>query len=102
MIVVSMNDFLGNPAQYVEQAHHTAVLIENKGSDPIKLSVRKSFFHIITRIFSAKARRTARDRKDIEYINANAERLNREAEENLEFQADLWEKKALRIALAIE
>ena len=59
-----MNDFLGNPAQYVEQAHHTAVLIENKGSDPIKLSVHKSIFHIITRTFSAKARRAERDRKD--------------------------------------
>ena len=91
MIVVSMNDFLGNPAQYVEKAHHTAVLIENAGSDPIKLSVRKSFFPMIARIFSAKARRAERDRKDIEYINANAERLNKEAEENLEFQADLWE-----------
>ena len=92
MIVVSMNDFLGNPAQYVEKAHHTAVLIENTGSDPIKLSVRKSILPKIARIFSAKARRAARDRKDIEYINANAERLNREAEENLEFQADLWEE----------
>ena len=91
MIVVSMNDFLGNPAQYVEKAHHTAVLIDNTGSDPIKLSVRKSFFSKIVSLFSAKARKAARDRKDIEYINANAERLNKEAEENLEFQADFWE-----------
>lgn len=91
MIVVSMNDFLGNPAQYVEKAHHTAVLIENTGSDPIKLSVRKSIFPMISKFFNAKARRATRNRKDIEYINANAERLNREAEENLEFQADFWE-----------
>ncbi len=91
MIVVSMNDFLGNPAQYVEKAHHTAILIENTGSDPIKLSVRKSIFPMISRFFSAKARRAARDRRDIKFIKENAERLNKEAEENLEFQADFWE-----------
>ena len=91
MIVVSMNDFLGNPAQYVEEAQHTSVLIENSGANPIMLSVRKSFFSIFSRIFSVKGRRAARDRRVIEYINANAERLNKEAEENLEFQADLWE-----------
>ena len=86
-----MNDFLGNPAQYVEKAHHTAVLIENTGSDPVKLSVSKSFFSRVVSLFSAKVRKAEKDRKVIEYINANAERLNREAEENLEFQADLWE-----------
>ena len=86
-----MNDFLGNPAQYVEQAHHTSVLIENTGSDPIKLSVRKPFFTLFAGIFSSKVRRATRDKRDIECIDANAERLNREAEENLEFQADIWE-----------
>lgn len=91
MLVVSMNDFLGNPAQYVEKAHHTPILIENAGSDPIKLTVRKSIFPKIARFFSTKARKAERDRRDIEYINANAERLNKEAEENLEFQADMWE-----------
>ena len=91
MIVVSMNDFLGNPAQYVEKAHHTAVLIENTGSDPIKLSVRKSFFSIFVKLFNQKIRKAESARRDIEYINANAERLNKEAEENLEFQADFWE-----------
>lgn len=91
MVVVSMNDFLGNPAQYVEKAHHTAVLIENAGSDPIKLSVRKSFFPKIAKFFSTKTRKSARDRKDIEYINANAGRMNAEMAETLEFQADIWE-----------
>lgn len=91
MIVISMNDFLGNPAQYVEKAHHTAVLIENTGSDPIKLSVRKSFFSIFVKLFNQKIRKAESTRRDIEYINANAERLNKEAEENLEFQADFWE-----------
>lgn len=91
MIVVSMNDFLVNPAQYVEKAHHTSVLIENTGSDPIKLSVRKSFVSMIVRIFSIKARRVARDKREIELINSNAERMQKESEENLEFQADLWE-----------
>ena len=33
----------------------------------------------------------ARAERDIAWINANAERLNAEAEETLEFQADIWE-----------
>ena len=51
-------------------------------------ALQKSFSKVY---HSAKARRAERDRKAIEYINANAERLNRESEENLEFQADLLE-----------
>ena len=35
--------------------------------------------------------KAARDRRDIAWINANAERLNAEVEETLEFQADIWE-----------
>ena len=35
--------------------------------------------------------KAARDRRDIEIINANAAYLNAGAEENLEFQADIWE-----------
>ena len=38
-----------------------------------------------------EAARAARDRHDMEWINANAERLNAEVEETLEFQADIWE-----------
>ena len=37
------------------------------------------------------AARAERDRCDIAWINANAERLNAEVEETLEFQADIWE-----------
>jgi DNA-damage-inducible protein J len=37
------------------------------------------------------AEREARDRRDIELINAHADRINAGAEENLEFQADIWE-----------
>ena len=37
------------------------------------------------------AARAERDRRDIEIINANAAYLNAGAEENLEFQADIWE-----------
>ncbi|MBD5437844.1 MAG: hypothetical protein K2I95_05240 [Treponemataceae bacterium] len=40
--------------------------------------------------FSA-ASREERDLHDIEWINANADRLNAEVEESLEFQADIWE-----------
>ena len=32
----------------------------------------------------------ARAERDIAWINANAERLNAEVEETLEFQADIW------------
>ena len=35
--------------------------------------------------------KAARDRHDIAWINANAERLNAEVEETLEFQTDIWE-----------
>lgn len=91
MIVVSMNDFLGNPAQYVEKAQYTSVLIKNEGADPIKLSVRKSILSIIFRLFNKKARRSARDKKDLEYINANSDRMNSEMSDTLEFQADIWE-----------
>ena len=35
--------------------------------------------------------KAARDRHDIAWINANADRLNAEVEETLEFQADIWE-----------
>lgn len=91
MIVVSMNDFLGNPAQYVEKAHYTSVLIENEGSDPIKLSVRKSIFSIFAKLFKTKTNKIERSKKDIEYINANAKRMNAEMAETLEFQTDIWE-----------
>lgn len=60
--------------------------------NPIKTSVCKSFSSKIARIFSVKARRTARDKKDIEYINANADRMNAEMAETLEFQADIYQK----------
>ena len=36
------------------------------------------------------AARAERDRRDIAWIYANAERLNAEVEETLEFQADIW------------
>ena len=39
------------------------------------------------------AARAERDRRDIAWINANAERLNAEVEETLEFQADIWENE---------
>ena len=41
----------------------------------------------------ADAHREVRDRHDVEWINANAERLNAEVEETLEFQADIWENE---------
>lgn len=91
MIVISMSDFLGNPKQYVEQAHHTAVLIENAGEN-VKLSpVKPHFLTSILNLFSVKHRRAERDRHDMEIINANVERFYADAEENLEFQADIWE-----------
>ena len=37
--------------------------------------------------------KAARDRHDIAWINANADRLNAEVEETLEFQADIWENE---------
>ena len=56
MLVISMTDFLGNPAQYMERAKHTAVLVENAGAPPVKISMRKSFFSSLTGLFKAKPR----------------------------------------------
>ena len=43
--------------------------------------------------WSRAAALAERDRRDIAWINANAERLNAEVEETLEFQADIWENE---------
>lgn len=45
----------------------------------------------LVRIADEEAARKARDEHDIAVINANAAYLNQGAEENLEFQADIWE-----------
>ncbi len=87
MLVISMSDFLGNPAQYVERAQHTSVLIQNEGKRPVTLSVQKqSLFSSVFSVFNSKKRREQRDLRDLEIINANADRFNEEANENLEFQ----------------
>ena len=57
MLVVSISDFLGNPAHYVERARHVPVQIENAGEKPITLSVRKSgVFTAIANLFKPKLR----------------------------------------------
>ena len=55
MIVVSMSDFLTSPAQYVERAKHTAIMLE--GSD-VKISRAKSgLFSRIADFFKPLPRR---------------------------------------------
>jgi len=89
MLVISMSDFLVNPAQYIERAQHTSILVEDTGNRPVTLSVQKpNIFSSISNIFSSKKLRELRDLRDMEIINANAERLNAEAKENLEFQTE--------------
>ncbi len=89
MLVVSMSDFLSDPKQYMEQAKYTSVLVEN-ADESIKLSSAKSkFISLLKKIFNAKYRRDERDKRDMEIINANAERFNKDAKENLEFQANI-------------
>lgn len=57
MLVVSMSDFLSDPKQYMEQAQHTAVLVENAGEEPVKISVKvPSLFKKIAGIFKPKPR----------------------------------------------
>ncbi len=43
------------------------------------------------RDYVAKETRQELNRRDIEIINANAEMLNKQALETLEYQADIWE-----------
>ena len=40
---------------------------------------------------TSEAQRQERNRRELEIINANSDRLNAGAEENIEFQADLWD-----------
>lgn len=58
MLVVSMNDFLSDPKQYMEKAQHTSVLVENEGEKPVKLSTRvPNIFKKIAEIFKPKPRK---------------------------------------------
>ena len=55
MLVISMSDFLGNPAQYVERARHVPVQIEDMGEKPVTLSVRRpGIFAAIANLFKPK------------------------------------------------
>lgn len=57
MLVVSMSDFLGNPAQYVERARHVPVQIEDMDEKPVTLSVRRpGIFAAIANLFKPKPR----------------------------------------------
>ncbi len=57
MLVVSMNDFLSDPKQYMEKAQHTSVLVENEGEKPVKLSTRvPNIFKKIAELFKPKPR----------------------------------------------
>lgn len=60
-----------------------------------KLSeIAKQNLHPLTRAlldFRLEAERKLRDKREIEIINANAEMINKQVLETLEFQADIWE-----------
>ena len=52
-----MSDFLGNPAEYMERARHTAVLVENAGETPLTISSgRKGLLAIVSDFFKPKPR----------------------------------------------
>ena len=84
-----MSDFLGNPEQYIQRAQHTSILVENPGNKPVTLSVqRTNIFSKLLDYINIKKRKSLRDLHDKEIINANSERLNQDAQENLDFQAE--------------
>ena len=57
MLVISMNDFLGDPAQYMERAQHTAVLVENTNGNAVKLYARRhNIVEVISNLFKPKTR----------------------------------------------
>ena len=58
------------------------------------IEIAKQNLHPLTRAlldFRIEAERELRSRREIEIINANAEMLNKQALETLEYQADIWE-----------
>jgi len=48
---------------------------------------RSAFIEAVLRRYLLQQARTQRDRRELEILNRNAERLNREAEDGLEYQA---------------
>ena len=57
MLVITMSDFLGNPALYVERARHVPVQIEDMGEKPVTLSARRpGIFAAIANLFKPKPR----------------------------------------------
>ena len=50
---------------------------------------RSDFLEVAAKHYLAQLARTARDKKDLEIIERNADRLNREAEDVLDFQVTL-------------
>ena len=66
-----MNDFLGNPSQYMERAQHTAVIVENAGEKPVKLYASKpNLFSRIAQIIKPKSRQfgTLAGKGSVEFI----------------------------------
>ncbi len=58
------------------------------------IEIAKQNLHPLTRAlldFRIEAERELRNKKEIEIINANAEMINRQVLETLEYQADIWE-----------
>ena len=71
MLVITMSDFLGNPAQYVERARHVPVQIEDMGEKPVTLSVRRpGIFAAIANLFKPKPRQlgTLAGKGSVEFI----------------------------------
>ena len=71
MLVISMSDFLGNPAQYVERARHVPVQIEDMDEKPVTLSVRRpGIFAAVANLFKPKPRQlgTLAGKGSVEFI----------------------------------
>lgn len=52
---------------------------------------RSAFIEAVLQQYLRERTRAQRDARDVEIINRNAERLNRDAEDGLEYQAPLGE-----------
>ena len=71
MLVITMSDFLGNPAQYVERARHVPVQIEDMGEKPVTLSVRRpGIFAAVANLFKPRPRQlgTLAGKGSVEFI----------------------------------
>jgi len=68
--------------------NEVTTLIENLNESQLLYVIQ--FMKFLNQQNTLESQKENRDKRDLELINASCARLNSEAEENLEFQSDIW------------